>query len=161
MGTRNVTKRVTCNNFVVEATRIKSNATGQVFKIRRDFTCETKDVVYVSMCKKCNFQGVGSTTKWKPRLGNYKSHVRKRIHSCGVATHFIDCCFDRENPTRYMSFVIVDCLNNSQNMSFEEREEALLQKEKFWIGTLVTQHKGMNCSHDWNRKKRSEKLKLS
>ena len=56
-----------------------------------------------------------------------------------------------------MKFILVDCLDNTQGMTFEEREEALLQKEKFWIGTLVVQHKGMNSTHDWNRQRRYDK----
>ena len=38
-------------------------------------------------------------------------------------------------------------------------EDLLLQKEKFWIGSLITQHKGLNSTHDWNRNKRIEKPK--
>ena len=138
---------------------IKSNATGQVYKIRRNLNCNTPYVVYVAVCKKCNFQGVGSTTKWKERLSNYKSHVKKSIYSCSIARHFIDKCYDRGNPHKYMKFIIVDCLDNTSGMEFDERENALLQKEKFWIGTLVVQHKGMNSSHDWNREKRCDKRK--
>ena len=29
----------------------------------------------------------------------------------------------------------------------------------FWIGSLITQHKGLNSTHDWNRNKRIEKPK--
>ena len=30
----------------------------------------------------------------------------------------------------------------------------------FWIGTLVTQHQGLNGKHDWNRKTRTEREKI-
>ena len=58
-------------------------------------------------------------------------------------------------------FILVDALNNCENLSLEQIDDLLLQKEKFWIGTLITQHKGLNSSHDWNRKKRSEREKFT
>ena len=48
-------------------------------------------------------------------------------------------------------------LNNTDNLTTEQIDDLLLEKEKFWIGALVTQHSGMNCSHDWNRSRRSDK----
>ena len=53
-------------------------ATGVKFKIRRDSNCNTKNVIYLAYCKKCYKQGVGSCIEWKPRLRNYKSHIKKK-----------------------------------------------------------------------------------
>ena len=111
----------------------------------------------MAYCKKCNKQGIGSTIRWKPRLSNYKSHIKKKIKSCNIVKHFIDECNDNDNPCKYLSSVIIDHVNNTTNLTSKQIDELLLQKEKFWIGTLVTQHKGMNDSHDWNRKNRSDK----
>ena len=55
-----------------------------------------------------------------------------------------------------MYFMLVDCLNNVDGLSTEKIDELLLQREKWWIGNLVTQHRGLNGKHDWNRKERSE-----
>ena len=65
-------------------------------------------------------------------------------------THFIDECVDETLSN--IKFVIVDVVNNTDVV--EDLESLLLQKEKFWIGTLVTQHRGLNGTHDWNRKTR-------
>ena len=146
-----------CLAFVLETNTIKSTATGKTFFIRRQLNCETKNVVYCAICTKCLQQGVGSTVAWKPRLRNYKSHIKCGVKSCGIAKHFIEECVDTSDPCGNLIFVIVDCLNNTENLTPEEIDDLLLQKEKFWIGALVTQHQGMNCSHDWNRSKRSEK----
>ena len=35
-------------------------------------------------------QGAGSTTSWKPRLLNYKSHVRKKQFTCKIVRYFIE-----------------------------------------------------------------------
>ena len=148
-----------CTNFVMETDHIKRHATGKVFKIRNDITCSTPNVIYCAQCMKCFKQGVGSTTNWKPRLRNYKSHIVKKLSTCSIVDHFINCCRDDDDPTRFLKFTIIDSITNYDGLSLEEIDTLLLTKEKFWIGTLITQHKGMNSTHDWNRKLRSEKAK--
>lgn len=150
-----------CKSFVMETNKITCTATGKSFLIRRDFNCDSKHVIYCAICTKCRKQGVGSTVYWKPRLRNYKSHIKKHLRTCGIARHFIDECVDDSDPCSHLLFVIIDGLNNTDNLTTEEIDDLLLQKEKFWIGTLVTQHAGMNCTHDWNRSRRSEKAPTS
>lgn len=147
-----------CQNFVFPANRITSSATGKSYLVRKDLTCTTENVIYIGMCQKCKKQGVGSTATWKPRLRNYKSHVRKKNRTCGIVKHFVDDCVDDLNPVGHMKFYLIDCLDNTEGMSCAEIDEMLLAKEKFWIGTLVTQHVGLNFSHDWNRTQRTDKL---
>ena len=62
-----------------------------------------------------------------------------------------------EDPTGHLIFFIIDGLNNTDNLTSEQIDDLLLQKEKFWIGNLLTMHSGMNSSHDWNRSKRNER----
>jgi len=146
-----------CNNFVSETKSITSFATGRKFDIRRDSTCSMKNLIYVAICQSCGKQGVGSTVAWKPRLANYKSHIKKQLKTCRIVQHFIEDCPD---PTlNNLKFIIVDAVNNTDNISKTDIDSLLLEKEKFWIGTLVTQHQGLNGTHDWNRKKRSEREK--
>ena len=129
-----------CDNFVVNQSHVISNATGRKYYIRRDSTCSTPNVVYMAYCKKCKKQGVGFTISWKPRLRNYKNHIKKNVRSCKIATHFIDECSDEEIPFKYLAFVIIDVVNNTSGLTLNQIEDLLLQKEKFWIVTLVTQH---------------------
>ena len=68
--------------------------------------------------------------------------------------HFVEECCDPVIPFKHLGFIIMDVLNNVDSLSRDDVEELLLQKENFWIGTLVTQHKGLNGSQDWNRCKR-------
>ena len=146
-----------CDNYVDETSNIICFATKRRFKIRKESSCTTNNVIYVAYCKDCGKQGVGSTVCWKKRLSNYKSHIKKKIPSCKIVKHFINSCPD---PTASnIRFVIVDVVNNTENLSPDELDRLLLEKEKFWIGTLITQHQGLNGSHDWNRKKRTEREK--
>ena len=49
-----------CNNFVLEKTSFVCFATGTKFKICRDSTCNTNNIMYLAYCKKCNKQDLGS-----------------------------------------------------------------------------------------------------
>ena len=71
--------------------------------------------------------------------------------------HFIHTCTDAEDPSGNLVFIIVDGLDNISGLGEREIDELLLQKEKFWIGTLLTMHKGLNSTHDWNRTARRDK----
>ena len=142
----------------MEASFITSHATGRSFQIRRKSTCSTKNVVYVANCQTCGKQGVGSTVNWKSRLANYKSHIRKGLKICRIARHFLEDCIDETFSN--LKFIIVDVVNNTDSLTKHDIDSLLLQKEKFWIGTLVTQHKGLNGSHDWNCKKRTDREKF-
>ena len=113
----------------------------------------------MAYCKKCKKQVVESTISWKPRLRNYESHVRNNVRSCKIATHFIDECCNEEIPFKYLAYFIIDVVNNTSGLTRNQIEDLSLEKEKFWIGTLVTQHQGLNRTHDWNRSKRTEREK--
>ena len=68
---------------------------------------------------------------WKPRLRNYKSHIKKKVRSCSIANHFIDVCSDTDDPSRNIRFIIIDQLNNTNNLSPDDTDDLLLQKERF------------------------------
>ena len=73
-----------------EANHFKSVQTGQSFKIRQSINCQSKDIIYLVNCVKCNLQGVGSTTQFNKRISNYFSHIKQRKRTCGIVEHFID-----------------------------------------------------------------------
>lgn len=146
-----------CNNYVDHVNSFTCNATMKHFKIRKQMTCSTKNVIYMCYCLKCKKQGIGSTCNWKHRLANYKSHIKKQVISCQIVKHFIECCNDVENPTKYLRFILIDYVDNTSNLPTEKVEEILLEKEKFWIGTVCAIHKGLNGFHDWRRTKRAQK----
>ena len=68
----------------------------------------------------------------------------------------IDVCSDTDDPSRNIRFIIIDQLNNTNSLSPDDIDDLLVQKERFWISTLATIHKGLNSAHDWNRKRRTE-----
>ena len=84
---------------------------------------------------------LGSTTSWKPRLSNYKSHFKKKKLACRIEKHFIENY--NSNGFKNLRFTIVDCLYNEEGLKDDEIDDLFLKKEKFWIRALVTQHHGL------------------
>ena len=126
-----------------------------------DFISENRlhaipNVIYLCTCKNCRLQGLGSTTKWKPRMANYKSHAEHLVNSCSISKHFNTICKSRPDSSAFLSFQIIDCLDNIDELTPKDIDDLLLKKEKHWISTLVTMHRGLNSSHDWNRKNRRD-----
>ena len=68
----------------------------------------------------------------------------------------IDLRSDTDDPSRNIRLIIIGQSNNTNSLSPDEIEDLLLQKERFWISMLVTIHKRLNSTHDWNRKRRTE-----
>ena len=52
-------------------------------------------------------------------------------------------------------------VNNTSGLKRNQIKDLLLEKEKFWTGTLVTQNQGLNSTHDWNHSKRTEREKIN
>ena len=146
-----------CAKFVVAKTSFECFATKRIYKVRRSTPCVSKNVIYIVFCLNSLKQGVGSSVDWKPRLQNYKSHIKKK--NAITVNHFIDVCSDTDDPSRNIRFIIIDQLNNTNSLSPDDIDDLFLQKERFWISTLVTIHKGLNSTHDWNRKRRTERPK--
>ena len=69
------TRYDSCTKFVVTKSNFECFARKKVCKVRRSTSCISKSVIYFAFCLNCLKQVVVSTVDWKPRLGNYKSHI--------------------------------------------------------------------------------------
>ena len=126
-----------CKHFLVPGGSFSSAATGRLFSIRKILTCTSVNVVYLAQCVACGLQGVGSTHNFKSRLANYKSHIKNRRRTCGVVDHFIDV---HGGEFSNLKFMLIDSNNDD-----------LRKCENFWIGTLLTNLRGLNTSHDFSQ----------
>ena len=63
-------------------------------------------------------------TSEKPRLRNYKSHMRNNEESCKIVRHFIEEWKGVSN----LRFIIVDVLSNVDHFSSDEIDDLLFQK---------------------------------
>ena len=78
------------------------------------------------------------------------------MRPCSIVKHLIDVCSDIDDPSRNISFIIIDQVSNTNSLSPDEIEDLLLEKGRFCISTVVTIHKRFNSTYDWNIKRRTE-----
>ena len=148
-----------CINFVLAKCSFECFTTKGTYKVTRSTSCVSKNVIYITFCLNCWEQEVVSTVDWKLRLWNEKPHVKKKVWSFSIINHFADVCSETDDPSINIRLIIIDLLNNTNSFFPDDIDNLLLQKEKFWISTLVTIDKGPNSTHDWNRKCRTERPK--
>ena len=65
----------------------------------------------------------GSTVSWNTRLENYKSHIKQSVHDCKKVKHFIEKCNDPIVAFKYLRFVILDILTNTESLSKDDIED--------------------------------------
>ena len=140
-----------CNKFLIHSTSFKCFATGRRFKVQKKLSCRTPYIVYLATCTNCNQQGVGSSIFFPSRLSTYKNHAKDKHDSCGISEHWNHICRHENNPVTFMTFQLIDCVDNVKDLSKKKIDDTLFSKERLWIGTLLTMHHGMNNTHDWNR----------
>ena len=63
---------------VKEGSSFKSNQTGEVYEIRQDINCRSKNIIYLVTCKKCGMQGVGSCATFCKCISNYITRLQDR-----------------------------------------------------------------------------------
>ncbi len=79
-----------CKNYLKVAKVVSSPNTNQTFMIKSRITCQTTNVIYVIYDKICHgVLYVGYTEDdMRVRWRNHKSHIKKGVKSCEIATHF-------------------------------------------------------------------------
>ena len=55
-----------------------SKSTGELYTIRQNIDCRSKNVIYLVNCKKCRIQRVGKSEDFKTRISNYISQLFNR-----------------------------------------------------------------------------------
>ena len=79
-----------CKNYLVESKTITAPNTNQTFKIKSTILCSTKNVIYLLRDKVCDIIYVGYTSgDMKQRWAGHKSHIKTRVKSCEISSHFI------------------------------------------------------------------------
>ena len=73
-----------------ETNQFASVSTGQSYKVRQSINCQSKNVICVVKCVKCNLQVVGHSKKISKRISNYFSHTKQKRRTCSIGNHFID-----------------------------------------------------------------------
>ena len=64
----------------------------------------------------------------KPRLRNYKIHIKNKSPTCSIVQPFIDDCNDPHLPFKSLGFLVIGVLNNLGDLSKNDIDSLLLQK---------------------------------
>lgn len=76
------------------ATTISSAAAANSFRIRQSLSCDSRNVIHVMTCLKCQVQGVGECADPRARVYPYISTARDGVipvasKSCAIHKHFV------------------------------------------------------------------------
>ena len=126
-------KHLNCSKYFT------STKTGTTYTIRHNFSCTSRNLIYLITCKKCRKQYVGlTTTQLNVRINHHRSNIlnHKRIYLC-VHFNFSD------HSLEDLSVQAIDTVPDSCQNSLQELEKL----ETYWIQTLRTlQPLGLNVS---------------
>ena len=125
-------RHLNCDKF------FRSSKTGKTYPLRHNFTCTSKNVIYLITCTKCKKQYVGLTTQQlNIRINHHRTNIFNKVPTY-ISNHFNFSDHSIEN----LSVQAIDKPQDSPNSFID------LQKlERHWIATLKTlQPFGLNVS---------------
>jgi len=157
-----------CKNFLREARTFTSPKTSQTFKIRSHIDCNTKNVIYLILDLKCtDIFYIGYTTDCMAvRWRNHKSHIKKSIKSCELASHFVSLSstthkIDKSSQATFTSelkehlaIILIESVIPKTGLDVET---ILKEREDFWQGALKSTplFGGINKRSNKSRAKKS------
>ena len=124
----NKSKCVVCSDHIVQTTTFRSNVTSESFTIRTSMNCETKNVVYLLFCSKCNkTQYIGETkNKLKQRFYLHRSNINKNTGTL-VTQHFNQPHHTLQN----MKCIAIEKIRSDSHT-------IRIARETFWIFKMQT-----------------------
>ena len=72
--------------------KFTSKVTGKTYFIKRDFSFNGKNVIYLITCDKCKDECVGSAIDFISCFRVYKSQIKTKQYRCGTSGHFNEKC---------------------------------------------------------------------
>ena len=81
-----------CCDLLQECTSFNFKGTAEPFELRYQFTCDTKNVVYLLTCQGCGSNYIGKTEREvRERCGEHRLAIEKKQFTQGVHKHIHDC----------------------------------------------------------------------
>ncbi len=136
-----------CKKYLRKAKFFSSPNTTQNFKIRSHIDCNTKHVIYLILDLKCtDIFYIGYTADCMAvRWRNHKSHIKKGIKSCALASHFVQHSnsthkIDKSNQpaftsqlSEHIAIILIESVKPRPGLDVET---TLKDREEFWQSTL-------------------------
>ena len=154
-----------CRLFICETKTAQSFHTDYSVSILGRIDCNTVGVCYLVNDLVCRRSSVGSTiNNFKSRWQNHKSHIRKGVKSCEIATHFNSefhdlvkeplKAFDSELSNQ-LEVIIFEKLDFSKCQSQDEKVSIAKERESFWQNQLMT----LDCYGGLNKRVATNEIK--
>ena len=139
-----------CKNYLIQASKFQSSATGRHYPIQQKLSCSSRNVIYSATCVKCNLQYVGSTSnEFKVRFRNHKSNMLRNKRTCELAIHFNNS----EHEISQINFIVIEQIRSFENSL--HLEQLLLTREACWTAQLFTLNPhGLNKRREFRSKHR-------
>ena len=157
-----------CKNFLQVSRTFTSPKTSQTYKIKSHIDCTTKNVIYLILDLKCaEIFYIGYTTDCMAvRWRNHKSHIKKSIKSCELASHFVSLSstthkIDKSTQATFTSelkeHLAIILIESVKPQTGLDVEATLKEREDFWQGALKSTplFGGINKRSNKSRTKRS------
>ena len=149
----------------------------QPYIIKYRLNCLSMGTVYMLRCLRCGKYYIGSTMRHfcdragehyrgivNMRLGKFKID-NKNMDYINLYNHFAtgECAPDPDSSIDSgFDFIIIDSipsikLHNTAKIAYQQLDEKLNQKERFWIGQTNAHIVGLNSTSDWNNSKRNRR----
>lgn len=121
-------KCIICKKHLVQSTSFTSCRTGETFQVRGHFTCDSKNIIYLIVCKKCNeAQYVGETKNTlRDRFYPHRSTIGSNTGT-PLTMHFNQADHSLDD----MGCMVIEQVSSST-------EIGRMKRESFWITKLRT-----------------------
>ena len=107
--------------------------TGKTYKVNGNLNCNSQNVIYLTTCKNCSEQFVGSAINFKDRFRVRKSDIKTGKTSCDAAKHFIMTCSTQDK----FEDIRIKLIENVHCDNISKLESMLWQREKDWQTQLI------------------------
>ena len=84
------------------------NLTGKTYFIKGDPSCNSKNVIYLITCDKCQDEYIGSAVAFKLCSRAHKSDIKTKKERCGTSRHFNEKCLCSTSPFGYVKVQIIE-----------------------------------------------------
>ena len=136
---------IDCPYLENKGQHFSSTVTKRSYKVRQEVNCESRNIIYLVTCQKCNMQGVGETENFKKRNANYRSNIRNKRITCNIERHFVES--EDHNLEHFQIQIIVQLENPPRGVI--KRRKRLKQFEGYWQINLCTLYPyGMNSINE-------------
>ena len=144
-----------CNDFLDSPSMITSFHTDQEFPFKHKLNCKVPNLIYKIDDLQCNKTSIGSSVEITRRWRNHKSHIRKSVKSCEIASHFSSMhSLDKEGPIdifddqlkKVLRVTLIDHVDMEGVTCDQTRTRLLKEREEFWQHQLksLETHGGFN-----------------